>query len=534
MSSEQKTVKTMAEIMSRPFEELDSKEVETAISYIAKIGKGIVAPRRLTIAKLEKMKGETKTENWMMYERAYYADPTLFRAVNVIAFLCISYGYYFGYPFVNKKISKKDENALELITEWSNYVNLPRVFVAIIIDLIVFGNAFVEKIYDSEPLGENGWGIEELKILHPTTMYIERGETGDVIAYWQRTSSLAHTAGTTLETLTFKPTSKDIKIYPEHMIHIDWNNFTNSTYGISSMMPLIDTLNMKLGMKEDLAFLVQRWAEPFIAWLVGNEAYQSVSTNHLNLVKTILATQADDKNVALPWYVKPEPITVGNEAMDISVYLDFTNAELLKGVGVPDLLLGQSGGAGGSSRETSAEMRMESFVRFLKTLQTHLTNIFRRRCLPDLIYYPTPDKKAVDKAGRYRAKGNLKIKPKRWKKIPTIKWRVIEKVSDMRLRLEALVNAGIIEVEESREELLYPRGYDEEKLNPANRDKLASAEDRKASAERMREETKNPKKFQAPAASPFGAKPPQAGKKDGAKPSGTAKKDSKPTGSVKK
>ena len=530
MSSDEKTkIKTMAQIMETPFDELQTAEIETAITQIAKMGKGIVAPKRLTISSLEKTKGETKTENWMMYERAYYADPMLFRAVNVIAYLCISYGYYFGFPFVNKKMSKKDETTIELITEWANYVNLPRVLVAVIIDLIVFGNAFIEKIYDDEPLSDKGWGIKELKIIHPTTMYIERGETGDVIAYWQRTSALAHTGGTTLETMTFKPTSKDIKIYPEYMIHIDWNNFTNSTYGISSMMPLIDTLNMKLGMKEDLAYLVQRWSEPFIAWLVGNEAYQTVSTNHLNLVKTILSTQSDDKNVALPWYVQPVPIVVGNETMDISNYLSYVDSDILKGVGVPDILLGVSSG---SSREASAEIRMEAFVRFLKTIQIHLTNAFRRKCLPDLIFYPTPDKKSADKAGRYRAKQNLQIEPKRWRKIPTMKWRVIEKVADMRLRLEALVNAGIIEVEEGREELNYPREYDEEKLNPANLDKLASTEDRKASAERMREETANPKKFQTAPASPFGAKP--ADKKDGSRPSGTSKKKTKPSGSVKK
>jgi len=518
--------KTLAEIMSTPFDSLTTKQIETAISYIASMGKGIVAPKRLSIGTITKNKGESKTENWMMYERAYYADPVLFRAVNVIAYLCVSYGFYFGYPFIKKKISKKEESILELITEWANYVNLHKVFVAVIMDLLIFGNAFIEKIYDKEPLSENGWGIEELKILHPTTVYIDRAETGEIKAYYQRTSTLANTYGTSLETLSFKPKKDDIKIYPEHMIHIDWNNFTNATYGSSTLMPLMDTLNMKLGMKEDLAYLVQRWAEPFIAWLVGNEAYQTVSTNHLNLVKTILDTQAEDKNVALPWYVEPKPIVMGNETMDITNYLVYVNTEILKGIGVPNILLGES--AGGTSRQSTAEYLMESFVRFLKTIQTHLTNVFRRKCFPDLIFYPKPDKASADEAGKYRSTGNLKIKPKQWKKIPTLKWRVIEKVSDMRLRLEALLNAGVIDVEEAREELLYPKDYDEDKLNPANRDKLASAEERLASAERLREETKNPKKFQT---APAQANP---NKKDGSTPTGTTKKKSKPTGGVKK
>jgi len=521
-------LKPLSAIMQKEFNSLTTKEVELAVNYIAKLGKAMVAPKRLAIEKIKKLKGQTKTENWLQYERAYYADPVVFRGVNVIAHMVVSYGFFFGYLFKNKKLSKKQKTRLEMMSDWASYVNLHDVFIAAVIDMLIFGNAFIEKIYDEGGFDDDRWGIKELKIVHPATMYIERDESGDVLAYWQRLTTMGSTYGTTLETMAFKPQENDIKIYPEHMIHLDWNNFTNHTYGTSSLMPLIDTINIKLGMKEDMAYLIQRWAEPFIAWLVGNENYQSISPNHINLVKQILETQAADKNVALPWYVEPHPIVVGNETMDMSKYLEFANSELLKGLGIPELILGSSSGG----REAGAEARMESFVRLLKTFQSSLSNVFRKECLADLIYYPNPDRESADKAGRYRSKLNLYIPPSRWENVPTTKWRLIESISDLRLRLEALVNAGILAVKEGRVELGYAELLNPEELNPANLDKLASADERKANSERVKEETKNPKKFQSAPASPFGAKPAAKG---GAKPSTSSptKKSPKPS-SVKK
>jgi len=486
-------LKPLSAIMSKKFETLTTQEVELAVNYIAKLGKAMVAPKRLALEKIKKLKGQTKSSNWLQFERAYYADPVVFRGINVIAHLVVSYGFFFGYLFKNKKLSKKQKTRLEMMTDWGSYVKLHDVFIAAVMDMLIFGNAFIEKIYDEAGFDDDRWGIKELKIVHPATMYIERDESGEVLAFWQRLTTMG------------------------------------STYGTSSLMPLIYTINIKLGMKEDMAYLIQRWAEPFIAWLIGNENYQSISPNHINLVKQILETQANDKNVALPWYVNPVPIVVGNETMDMSKYLEFANSELLKGLGIPDIILGSSAGG----REAGAEARMESFIRLLKVFQSSLSNTFRKECLADLIYYPNPDRQSADKAGRYRSKTNLYIPPSRWENVPTVKWRLIESISDLRLRLEALINAGILAVKEGRVELGYSELLSEEDLNPANLDRLASADERKANSERVKEETKNPKKFQTAPASPFGAKP--ADKKGGAKPSTSSptKKSPKPS-SVKK
>jgi len=478
--------------------------VENVYQLLFREGKSIVAPKKRFV--VSKLKGERKKENWLLLEKAYMADPIVFRAINIIADLTVSYGFYFDYPYTNADLNKREEEFVTKLTEWSEYVDLSSVIRNALVDLVIFGNAFIEKVYNDD------WGISNLKIIHPATMFVDRDDDGTVKAYYQRPSGFDTNTYSSL--VPFISMERDIKLYPENVIHLKWNNPTNATYGTSGLLTLIDSINIKLGMKEDMSYLVQRWAEPFVAWLVGNEKFSNVSVPMINKVRNIINKQSEDKNMALPWYVEPKPIAVGNETMDVSTYLAFMNDEIIKGLGVPDVILG-SGGSGG--RQASAEVKFEAFVRFLRSLQIYVSNIFRRYCFTDIVIPLDTDKGSGD-VGSFRATSNLEISYKDWKKIPSLRWRPIESIADQRLRIDALTKAGVLDLEKARKELNLRPTANEKQFSPENRERLANEALRLSQAKMSEEQRKNPKKFQSsPAQSAGGA---SSAAKPKAKPKG--------------
>ena len=217
-------------------------------------------------------KGELRQDDPTRYQKAMEKEPLISRAVTFNANMTVSYGFSFG---LKRKswggILPRQEELIEKVENWRDYIDLAGHFQKVMMCGQVYGDAFAEKIYDNEGtlIDGNGWGVSDLKLLHPLTMFVERKTDGEIMNYYQIPHKLL---GTDFSTFTSKQMiDNGIKIAPENIVHYKFGDYTNGTYGKSIISSMLESINMKIGMKQDASMMVQRRAIPTVVWRVGFE-----------------------------------------------------------------------------------------------------------------------------------------------------------------------------------------------------------------------------------------------------------------------
>jgi len=300
--------------------------------------------------------GERREDNIDIYEKAAFAEPMVWRSILLIAKWSVSWGYTFG--FINKfnkkkRNANKDNEVLEFYANWAEYVYLTYNTFAIIVSMVMYGDAFMEKIFDdngSKIAGGKGWGVRHLKTLYTPGIGIERDEYGRIIMYWQKPP--------TYMGADIKKIKKfgGIPLDPATIIHYKWNDFRNKTYGISDLKALVDPISMKVGIREDTAIMVQQRSNPIIAWLVG-DIDNPPPAGFLSAAANYLSVNADgDNDFVLPGFMKPEVIGTGEKMPDLTTYIKLFSSEIVKGIGVPEVLLGE----GQETTEATARIQIDS------------------------------------------------------------------------------------------------------------------------------------------------------------------------------
>ena len=442
-------------------------------------------------------KGELRQDDPVRFQKAMTKEPIIARAVQFNANMVVGYGFSFGSKQKSWSESKTIQNDLnEKIENWREYINLDDYLLKSELCAQIYGDAYAEKIPDGEGnlLDDNGWGISDLKVLHPLTIFEERKLDGQTEAYYQIPHKLL---GSDFHTLTNEEIiNEGIKILPENMVHIKYGDYTNGTYGKSIMSSILETINMKIGMKQDASMMVQRRAIPTVVWRVGFDD-EIPPPNLVNKVKNNLQAALGaygDYDLFVSSLVKPQIVAAGEKALDIVPYLNYLNSELIKGLGIPEIFLGE----GDVSSQAAAQAQIEVYSRTMMTRQKYLGHIVRRWILPDLIYPPERNVRGTNRDGSANSGAMDKrqydifnLRPKQWRNIPRIIWKPLEDVANMRLRIGELINDGLITDEEARLEMGYEGDLNLERLNPANKLTLAQVELTKKQTEFVGKETSN-------------------------------------------
>jgi len=324
----------------------------------------------------------------------------------------------------------------------------------------MYGDAYVEKIYDdngSKIADGSGWGIRHLKMLYTPSIGEERDEYGRTIMYWQKPPTYL---GRNIEKIK---KFGGIPLDPATIIHYKWNDFRNKTYGISDLKALVDPISMKVGIREDTAVMVQQRSNPIIAWLVG-DIDNPPPAGFLSAAANYLSTNADGNNdFVLPGFMKPEVIGTGEKMPDLTTYIRLFSSEIVKGIGVPEVLLGE----GQETTEATARIQIESFVGDIMFLQNYVNDKNRRELLRDLV--DPPKRKRKD---RRMLKNREYIDYDTFAKIPSIISKPIIAMDKMTEMTGMLYEKGLIGTEEARERI-----GELSALNPNNRSSTVKAID---------------------------------------------------------
>jgi len=462
----QRTSRRMAENLVQQTTNKSPKYFDQEGNYnlaLRKQGKAIVPIYPSThIAKRNSKKintAEKREDPIEIFEQAAMAEPMVWRSILLIAKWVVAWGFQFGFLNRFQKRSKTDEktnNALEFFENWAEYVFLTFRIFQIVIQMILYGDGFVEKIYDDngsylKDPNSDGWGIRHLKIIHPRTIGIERDEYGRIERYWQKPPNYMGRNIDKIKKLG------GIPLDPTTIIHFKWNDFRNMTYGTSDLKPLIDVISMKVGMREDAAIMVQQRSNPIVVWLVG-DMENPPPAGFLSASADYLSTSAGGTNdLVLPGFMKPEVIGTGTQMPDITPYLGMMSSEIIKGIGVPEVLLGE----GNETTEATARIQIESFTGDIMYLQNFVGDVLRKHCFYDMV--DPPERKRED---RTELKNRDYVGYKMFKTIPSMRFNPLVNIIDLHDINVKLYDAGLGGTEEIRDRLGFINPLDKEDISP--------------------------------------------------------------------
>lgn len=290
---------------------------------------------------------ERTEQNLKKYWDIYRSEITVFASINITAWnTCMS-----GWSLVGQ-----DKELIKKVRDFCDKVDLDSILLESTINALVFGDAFVEIIYNKK--GE----ITNLKSIDPKTMWIETDKYGRVKHYYQKISG-----------------KRLPNIDPKYIMHIRFFPQPDSPYGISLIEPSYDTIKRKMTTDAAIANAIKRHG--FRKWKIiidTKDGKEIPSEDVLNDLKSEFTDIDEKTEFILPDIIDIEPIDESG-VQRIEEYYSYFQAMLVVGLLCPQEVLG----LGSNSTEATARVRQILYERMVKSFQNKLAravelNIFDR------------------------------------------------------------------------------------------------------------------------------------------------------------
>jgi len=386
----------------------------------------------------DRVRGAEHGYNKKTYGEIYKKNEIVFRGINTTADHVLQSGY---------RIIGDDDEAQKKVRDWSEYIEFHRILHDVVKHLMIWGDCFIEVVEDDDA----DWGIAELKLLHPHSMFVYVSETGDIIGYIQYPDSKRFRDPTDLSPRRYttgrtqrgwkaevKAANKDAIVFDHwEIIHLKWNAMPNSYYGLSTIEPMKGTLTTYVGMIQDMSALIRRYSAPMVVWKIGTPEMPASGQMMRDFEAGMRKRNIGDDPV-VPGIVEHEVLGAGTKAMDLDPYIQALRNDLFAGVAVPEAVLGGNtkGSSGGD------EIKLEAFSRKIGEVQSQLSDACRKRIFPRQLGV-TDGKDPINRV--------------EWNKIPRLVFNPPETTEQRYLRVSTIINSNIGTIEEGREMLqMYP------------------------------------------------------------------------------
>lgn len=418
---------------------------------------------------------ETRKDNIMRYETAMNTVPLLAAAVWLRADIMTAYGYTFKFD-TDDPLKPFQMERLKFLRYWSRFVELNHTIKQISACMDVYGDAFVEKVYDSKSQAEGGWGIKRLKIVHPNTVSVNRDEYGRVIEYIQEPYKQMDSTGIFAPQTTGPKTSKTSKkshepdrqrvAAPHTIVHFKSRDFTGGAYGSSMFRPLKETVNIMLGLEDDIADISRVTARPLTVWLMG-DADNPLSVRQMRAIGAqIMSALAQGSDIAIDGRVDVQTVETGKSVTNLEPFQNYIIRQIIAGLGVPDTLMSMSG-----SSTADAEIKLEMFRRKILSRQLYIANKLTNEVFRDIFLFHPNDFKKKTNASKV-----ININCGQFQTLPVTRWNEIEDISNRRLRVQSELLGGAMDMLEAKEDFGRNQIINREALHPQLQMYLAQAE----------------------------------------------------------
>lgn len=364
------------------------------------------------------------------YGEVYKKVEIVYRGINATADHVMQPGY--------RLVGGMDEER-ELLLDWTEYISFHGILHDVVRHLMIWGNCFIEVVKD------DSWGVSELKLLDPDSMYVYASETGDIIGYIQHPKSKRWRGENTLKDYQRKKGRrqrrwkqevvdsypKAIVFDPDEIIHVKWNDMPDSYYGVSTIEPMMRTLTTYIGMLQDISVMIRRYGSPMIVWKLGTPEMPADKKMMKDFQKGM-----DQRNIGtdpvVPGIVEWDVVSAGERAMDIEPYVRSLRDDMFAGIAVPEIVLGGTS----SGARAGSETQLEAFSRKISEIQKLIEDLCKNQIFPRVL--------------------GLGIKPftrAEWVSIPNLIFNPPETTEQKYLRISTLMSNNLVTIEEAREML---------------------------------------------------------------------------------
>ena len=294
----------------------------------------------------EEDKTQQRSALLSIYKQAYDQVPLVTAIIDVQADQTVQEFFFEG---KNK----------EKLTEWGDKVNLMQFFHRTAKIMLLYGDSFSEAV-----------GNDELKMLDPIWMVVYRKNTGEITGYAQIMNDkhlvLWGTTGDEQTDLKFKKKIRSI----DSIIHFKHNVLNSEKYGRSVIHSLIQPINIKLDMENNLRKIIFKYVAPLIWAKVGNDQFPA-NTDIVDTISSTLRDLSAESEITTSHLVELGVLAFNAKGMDIKTPLEHVEQQIITGGQVPPVLLGRQ-----SSGKADAEVQLRAFGRHIKANQRELKNEF--------------------------------------------------------------------------------------------------------------------------------------------------------------
>ena len=357
----------------RRFTGLETKEVVRTQEAAAR------DPKKVTIKRLGqaiKSGGGAGFESSIVdleeVQRAYNTDSYIKRAVDKYADLMFKQGWDFSAK--NDKASEYVWTRLKLMAEATG-TPTDELLYQIAYDLVLFGNAFVVKARAKSGASASGVSatgytsnqpVAGYFVLNPTTVTVERDDTGTITAYEQSTGG-----------------GSAYSIKPVDMIHFTYKKPTGHAYGIPFVYNVLDDVKILRQVEENVARLVYRNLFPLYVYQVGSEKPGYEATDEeIEDIREQIRDMPMDGGIVVP--ERHNISTVGSEgaALQAEPYLKYFRERVFTGLGVSESTMG----VGGSANKSTSDNQAADLFDGVKEFQRAFTQTFQFKIINEILF----------------------------------------------------------------------------------------------------------------------------------------------------
>lgn len=271
-------------------------------------------------------------------EEAYIRDAHLFNGINLYTKLIMGAGY---------KIRCDNEKILSFIGLWQREVNLKGILDELVTHMLVFGNAYLEIVYDSSKskivgiLPLNPKRIDYLKSLEGSIQF--NPDTLKPLGYTQKIPfGLKKGGDKYLPPKEISLGDDEVYFPDDHIAHFKLFTIGEGFYGIGLIEPVYQLSLIKFNVEDGFGEAAHRTGMPLVTAQLGDETHQPTAQMVNDTVDQILKMKANSVG-GFPYYVDLKILESQRGLESLSDALKYFVGSQAASLGIPLSLLTGSG-----------------------------------------------------------------------------------------------------------------------------------------------------------------------------------------------
>jgi len=282
--------------------------------------KGIVA----ATASLWKYTGEPRSVSLEEFEHFYRSDAEVRSAIDTLAEMVAGVGYY---------TTAESERAKNAVDRFAERVNLDELLVNIVRNMLLYGDAYVEKVMDGKEL-------VGLLLLPSKTIHVVRDEHGNAEKYVQ------------------KALSKTVEFKPDEIIQFSYYRIGGSAYGVSLLEPILPALRQKEKSIEAMGRILERYASPRVIWKVPTPRDAQILANALSSLEP-------GQDPIISGEVEFQPLTI-DPRVNFQFFYEYLDKQIFEALKAPSLSWFRN------ATEASAKVMLDIVERHIAGIQRYV------------------------------------------------------------------------------------------------------------------------------------------------------------------